>query len=158
MITGAAGTIGQELIKQLVLLDASEIKAIDNNEAELFYLNEKYIGEKKVNGFFCDIRDLNRLSYLCKDIDVILHTAAMKHVTISEINPLNAAKTNVDGTANVMGTTKLLGERLMTSALNVRGSRPVIFSSTRFDNVIGSKGSVAPIFFKQIRFWTYHFN
>ncbi len=178
LITGAAGTIGQELIKQLLELNVSEIKAIDNNEAELFYLNEQFIKEKRVNGFFCDIRDLNRLTYLCKDVEVILHTAAMKHVVISEISPLDAAKTNVDGTANVieaalnsdkverviytssdkavnptnvMGTTKLLGERLMTSALNIRGARNIIFSSTRFGNVIGSKGSVVPIFFKQIR-------
>lgn len=178
LITGAAGTIGKELIKQLLNYEPKEIKAIDNNEAELFYLNEQYRGEKRVNGFFCDIRDLNRITYLCKDVNIILHTAAMKHVIISEVSPLDAVKTNVDGTSNiiqaalnseqcerviytssdkavnptnVMGTTKLLGERLMTSALNIKSSRNIVFSSTRFGNVIGSKGSVAPIFFKQIQ-------
>ncbi|MES0488506.1 MAG: SDR family NAD(P)-dependent oxidoreductase [Leptospirales bacterium] len=178
LITGAAGTIGRELIKQLLEFEVREIKAIDNNEAELFYLNEKYRNETRMNGFFCDIRDLSRLSYLCKDVEIILHTAAMKHVIISEIAPLDAVKTNATGTSNVieaalnsecmerviytssdkavnptnvMGTTKLLGERLMTSALNIRGSRNIIFSSTRFGNVIGSKGSVVPIFYKQVR-------
>lgn len=178
LITGAAGTIGKELIRQLLKLDVKEIKAIDNSEASLFFLNEEHRQEKRYNGFFCDIRDFNRLNYLCKDVEIILHTAAMKHVIISEISPLDAVKTNVDGTSNViqaalesdkcerviytssdkavnptnvMGTTKLLGERLMTSALNMKSSRRIIFSSTRFGNVIGSKGSVAPIFFKQIQ-------
>lgn len=178
LITGAAGTIGKGLIQQLLELEVKEIKAIDNNEASLFFLNDEYRSEKRYNGFFCDIRDENRLKFLCKDIDIILHTAAMKHVIISEISPLDAVKTNADGTANViraalesekvtrviytssdkavnptnvMGTTKLLGERLMTSALNIKSSRDIIFSSTRFGNVIGSKGSVAPIFFKQIQ-------
>ncbi len=178
LITGAAGTIGKELIKQLLECGVKEIKAIDNNEAALFFLNDEYRGEKRYNGFFCDIRDLNSLTYLCKDVDIILHTAAMKHVIISEVSPLDAVKTNADGTSNViqaalesqrcerviytssdkavnptnvMGTTKLLGERLMSSALNIRCNRDIVFSSTRFGNVIGSKGSVAPIFYKQIR-------
>jgi len=178
LITGAAGTIGKGLIKQLLDLDVKEIKAIDNSEASLFFLNEDYRSEKRYNGFFCDIRDLTRLKYLCKDVDVILHTAAMKHVIISEVSPLDAVKTNADGTSNViqaalesekvsrviytssdkavnptnvMGTTKLLGERMMTSALNMKSSRDIVFSSTRFGNVIGSKGSVAPIFYKQIQ-------
>lgn len=178
LITGAAGTVGKELIKQLLLMDIKEIKAIDNNEASLFFLNEEHRNEDRYNGFFCDIRDLNRLTYLCKDVDIILHTAAMKHVIISEVSPLDAVKTNADGTANViqaaldsdkvtrviytssdkavnptnvMGTTKLLGERLMTAAINIKCSRNIVFSSTRFGNVIGSKGSVAPIFYKQIQ-------
>lgn len=178
LITGAAGTIGKGLIKQLLDLEVKEIKAIDNSEASLFFLNDEYRSEKRYNGFFCDIRDEARLKFLCKDVDIILHTAAMKHVIISEVSPLDAVKTNADGTANViraalesnkvtrviytssdkavnptnvMGTTKLLGERLMTSALNIKSSRDIVFSSTRFGNVIGSKGSVAPIFFKQIQ-------
>lgn len=178
LITGAAGTIGKELIQQLISYEPKEIKAIDNNESELFFLNEEYQFEKLVNCFYCDIRDLNRISYLCKDVDIILHTAAMKHVIISEMSPLDAVQTNVNGTSNiihaalnsercerviytssdkavnptnVMGTTKLLGERLMTSALNIKSSRDITFSSTRFGNVIGSKGSVAPIFYKQIK-------
>jgi len=178
LITGAAGTIGKELIMQLLPMGVKEIKAVDNNESSLFFLNEVHRDEERYNGFFCDIRDLNRLTYLCKDVDIILHTAAMKHVIISEVSPLDAVKTNADGTSNViqaaldseqvsrviytssdkavnptnvMGTTKLLGERLMTAAINIKSSREIVFSSTRFGNVIGSKGSVAPIFYNQIR-------
>lgn len=178
LITGAAGTIGEELIKQLLKIDIKEIKAIDNHETSLFFLNENYRNNNIIHGFFCDIRDVDRLSYLCKDVDIILHTAAMKHVIISEISPLDAVNTNIDGTSNiikaaldsekvsrviytssdkavnptnVMGTTKLLGERLMTAAINIKSSKNIIFSSTRFGNVIGSKGSVATIFYKQIQ-------
>ncbi|WP_432738813.1 SDR family NAD(P)-dependent oxidoreductase [Maridesulfovibrio sp. FT414] len=178
-ITGAAGTIGQELVKQLLNMDVAEIRAYDNNESEVFFLNERHRKTGKVNCFFGDIRDQDSLSRHCRDVDIILHTAALKHVMVSEMSPLNAVKTNVDGTANViraalnsetvsrviytssdkavnptnvMGTTKLLGERLMTSATNLpTPGRKIIFSSTRFGNVIASKGSVVPIFYNQIK-------
>ncbi|AHE65644.1 SDR family NAD(P)-dependent oxidoreductase [Legionella oakridgensis] len=178
LITGAAGTIGSVLINKLLQQDVKEVKALDNNESELFYLNDQYRKEPRYNGFYADIRDLDRLKYLAKNIDIILHAAAMKHVIISELSPFDAVKTNAEGTlnvisaalespsvnrviytssdkavnsTNVMGTTKLLGERLMTSAANLKGTRNIIFSSTRFGNVIGSRGSVVPIFYKQIK-------
>ena len=178
LITGAAGTMGNVLVSKLLQLDVKEVKALDNNESELFYLNEKYRKESRYNGFYSDIRDLDRLKYLAKHVDIILHLAAMKHVIISELSPFDAVKTNVEGTlnvisaaleshsvnrviytssdkavnsTNVMGVTKLLGERLMTSAVNLKGTKNIVFSSTRFGNVIGSRGSVAPIFYKQIK-------
>ena len=178
LVTGAAGTIGKALTRQLLSGAVAELKLADNNELELFKLDDRYRLEKRVNCFFGDIRDYDRYEYLSRDVDVILHTAALKHVTISEISPLDAVKTNVDGTSNiiraalsshsvsrviytssdkaanptnVMGTTKLLGERLMTSALNIKSGRRVCFSSTRFGNVLGSKGSVAPLFYQGIK-------
>lgn len=178
LVTGAAGTIGTELIKQLLKLDVKEIKAIDNNEEALFTLNANYKQNDRVNCSFCDIRDLDRLKYLCRDMEIILHLAAMKHVEISELSPMDAIETNAKGTlnviyaalesdsvkrviytstdkavnsTNVMGTTKLLGERLMTAALNIRSSKNIIFASTRFGNVLASKGSVVPVFFNQIK-------
>lgn len=178
LITGAAGTIGSVLVSKLLGLDVSEVKALDNNESELFYLNEHYRKESRYNGFYADIRDLDRLKYLAKHVDIILHVAAMKHVIISELSPFDAVRTNVEGTlnvisaaleshsvnrviytssdkavnsTNVMGSTKLLGERLMTSAVNLKGTKNIVFSSTRFGNVLGSRGSVGPIFYKQIK-------
>lgn len=178
LITGAAGTVGKELIDQLLGQDIQEIKALDNDEAGLFYLNESYRKEKRYNGFFCNVRDFHKLKYLCNDVDIIFHCAAMKHVIISEMSPLDAMKTNAVATdnviqaalesdqvsrviytssdkavnpTNVMGTTKLLGERLVTSAINQKNGKDIVLSSTRFGNVIGSKGSVVPIFYKQIR-------
>ncbi|WP_419421104.1 SDR family NAD(P)-dependent oxidoreductase [Legionella sp. D16C41] len=178
LITGAAGTIGTVLTSKLLRLNVKEVKALDNNESELFYLNEKHRKESRFNGFFADIRDLDRLRYLARNVDIIIHTAAMKHVIISEQSPFEAVRTNAEGTlnvisaaiesatvsrviytssdkavnsTNVMGTTKLLGERLITSASNLKGSSNIIFSSTRFGNVIGSRGSVLPIFYSQIK-------
>ena len=178
LVTGAAGTIGRVLVDKLLQFSVSEVKAIDNNESELFYLNELHRKESQYHGFFADIRDLDRLKYLTRDVDFILHLAALKHVGINELSPFDAVKTNAEGTmnviqaalesdrvnrviytssdkavnsTNVMGTTKLLGERLMSSAVNMQGSREIIFSSTRFGNVIGSRGSVAELFYKQIR-------
>lgn len=178
LITGAAGTIGNVLTSKLLQHDVKEVKALDNNESELFYLNERHRKESRYNGFFADIRDLDRLKYLTRNVDIILHAAAMKHVMISEQSPFEAVRTNAEGTlnvisaaiesstvsrviytssdkavnsTNVMGTTKLLGERLITSAANIKGASNIIFSSARFGNVIGSRGSVLPIFYSQIK-------
>ena len=177
LVTGAAGTIGKVLIDKLIECDVKEVRGLDNNESELFYLNQTHRKDSRFNGFFADVRDVDRLKYLAKDIDIILHLAALKHVIINELSPFDAVKTNAEGTlnvisaalesptvtrvmytssdkavnsTNVMGTTKLLGERLMTSAVNMKGSKKIVFSSTRFGNVIGSRGSVAPIFYKQL--------
>ena len=178
LITGAAGTIGSELIEQLLESGKYEIIVIDNAESEIFYINEKYRNEERVRCLFADIRDYNRLLFLCNDVDCIIHAAALKHVEISELSPLDAVQTNINGTSNViraalasesvtrviytssdkavnptnvMGTTKLLGERMITSAMNIGSSKHIVFSSTRFGNVLGSKGSVVPLFVKQIR-------
>ena len=177
LVTGAAGTIGKELIKQIINYSPKEIKAIDNNESGLFFLNELYRNHAEFNGFFASIRDADRIKYLCKDVDIILHCAALKHVGINELSPGDAVKTNADGTLNVvqaaleseqvsrviytssdkavnspnvMGTTKLLGEKLMTAAASMKSNKNIVFASTRFGNVIGSRGSVIPIFYKQI--------
>ncbi len=178
LITGVAGSVGKELLCQLLQLDVKEVKGLDNCESSLFYLNEKYRLDQRFNGFYCDIRDVDRLKYLFKSVDVVFHCAALKHITISEVSPFDAVKTNAEGTlnvvsaslesdsvdrvvytssdkavnsTNVMGTTKLLGERIMTSAANFNHPRKIIFTSTRFGNVIGSSGSVVPSFVKQIK-------
>ncbi|MDW7733446.1 MAG: polysaccharide biosynthesis protein, partial [Methanolobus sp.] len=124
-----------------------------------------------------DVRDKERLHRAAEDIDVIFHTAALKHVGACEYNPFEAVKTNVLGTQNVidvainnnvgkiiftssdkavnpsntMGATKLLAEKLMTSANFSKGNHDCIFSSVRFGNVMGSRGSVIPLFKQQIR-------
>ena len=153
LITGAAGTIGQELIVQLLGKKVHNIIGVDNAESELFFLNEKYRNDGRVRCLFADIRDYNRLLHLCNDVDCIIHAASLKHVGISELSPLDAVQTNIDGTSNViraalasdkvtlviytssdkavnptnvMGTTKFLGERLMTSSLNIQTFMPII--------------------------------
>ena len=176
LITGAAGTVGREIIKQLCSFEPTEIRLMDNNESEIFFLMEEY----KNNNVFCflgDVRDTEKIEQLSQDIDILIHCAAFKHVILSEYNPFDVVQTNIIGVenviraarvcgvknvlftssdkavnpTNVMGTSKLMGERLITAANAVRNNSDGIFSSTRFGNVIGSRGSVVPLFIKQIR-------
>ena len=177
LITGAAGSVGQELVKQLINCSPGEIRAVDNNETELFLLGERYRQTQKVNAYLGDVRDARKMENLCAGVDLIFHTAAFKHVGLSEYNPFDAVQTNILGVkniiqaamcqrvkrviftssdkavnpTNVMGTSKLMGERLITAANIVNTNGHQVFSSVRFGNVIGSRGSVAPIFADQIK-------
>jgi FlaA1/EpsC-like NDP-sugar epimerase len=176
LITGVAGTIGHELLSQLVWQKPAEIIGIDSNESELFFLQQEFAAHPFVHLYVADIRDCGQLSRRMEGIDIVLHTAAYKHVFLCEQAPSNAIQTNILGTQNiidtatsqgverviftssdkavnptsVMGTSKLMGERLITSANATRRSNRPIFASTRFGNVLGSRGSVIPLFARQI--------
>jgi FlaA1/EpsC-like NDP-sugar epimerase len=176
LITGVSGTVGQELLRQVIQKEPIEILGIDNNESELFFISDDFRTSENVNLMMCDIRDKDRVRAMTRGIDIILHAAALKHVILCEESPWEPIRTNIDGTqniidaaiennvervlftssdkavnpTNVMGTSKLMGERLMTAAnSHKRGDGP-IFASTRFGNVLGSRGSVIPIFRDQI--------
>jgi FlaA1/EpsC-like NDP-sugar epimerase len=178
-VTGSCGTVGMEIIDQLLgLLDFApkEVIGIDNNESSLFFQDQKYLNDARASFFVTDIRDEKDLINKMKGVDIVIHAAALKHVILCERSPEQAVQTNINGVqnvisaasvnkvkvviftssdkavnpTNVMGTTKLMGERLMTAAnSNQRGEGP-IFASTRFGNVLGSSGSVVPIFYNQI--------
>lgn len=178
LVTGACGTVGRELVRQLLeQQQPGELIALDNNESELFFLEQQFSEYTQTSFFIADIRDRDRLSDKMKGIDWVFHTAAFKHVLQCERSPFEAVQTNILGVqniiyaaiennverviftssdkavnpTNVMGTSKLMGERLITAAnSSLRGERPV-FASTRFGNVLGSRGSVIPIFRDQIR-------
>jgi FlaA1/EpsC-like NDP-sugar epimerase len=176
LITGVCGTVGREILRQLIDEKPTEIIGLDNNESELFFLNEEYLPHDNVKLFFGDIRDPDKLMRKSRRVNYILHTAALKHVILCEHSPRDPVQTNIIGTqnvidaaltngvervvftssdkavnpTNVMGTTKLMGERLMTAANAHRRNGGPIFSSTRFGNVLGSRGSVIPIFKRQI--------
>jgi FlaA1/EpsC-like NDP-sugar epimerase len=177
LVTGACGSIGRELVRQLLEnYNAGEIIGIDNNESELFFL-EQFFRSYDARFYLTDIRDVPKIHRIMKGIDVVFHAAAFKHVILCERSPFEAVQTNIMGVnnlivaasennvekfiftssdkavnpTNVMGTSKLMGERIVTAAnANERGSRAV-FASTRFGNVLGSRGSVIPIFREQIR-------
>lgn len=177
LVTGAAGTVGQELVRQLLTLEPAEIRLLDNNESDLFLLTERYKATGRVVAFLGDVRDERKLLNITPGVDTIFHTAAFKHVWFSEYNPFDTVQTNINGVKNViqaamenrvprliftssdkavnptsvMGTTKLMGERIITAANIVNFNSQQIFSSVRFGNVIGSRGSVVPIFAGQIR-------
>jgi len=178
LVTGACGTIGRELVRQLLAEGRiAELVALDNNESELFALEQCFRDHAAASFFLADVRDRSKLISKMQGIDVVFHTAAFKHVALCERSPFEAVQTNIMGVqnvitaaidqkvdrviftssdkavnpTNVMGTSKLMGERLMTAAnSNLRGDGP-IFSSTRFGNVLGSRGSVVTIFREQIK-------
>ncbi|MEW6714637.1 MAG: SDR family NAD(P)-dependent oxidoreductase [Nitrospirota bacterium] len=176
LLTGATGTIGKELVRQLASFKPAELRLMDNNESEMFFLMEEY-RNKNVYCFLGDVRDRDKLEVLSKDIDITIHSAAFKHVYITEYNPFDVVQTNIIGVeniiraatacnvkqvlftssdkavnpTNVMGTSKLMGEKLITAANAVKKDSQTIFSSTRFGNVLGSRGSVVPLFMKQIK-------
>lgn len=177
-VTGACGTVGSELVKLLLSTDVGplEVIGIDNNESALFYLEQRYIADQRARFFLADVRDQKRLCLVMSGIDIVFHTAAFKHVVMCERSPFDTVQTNIYGVqnvihaafennverviftssdkavnpTNVMGTTKLMGERLITAANSNLRSQGPIFSSTRFGNVLGSSGSVVPVFQEQI--------
>jgi FlaA1/EpsC-like NDP-sugar epimerase len=179
LVTGACGTVGSELVRQLLEngYQPAEVIALDNNESELFFLEQQFLSDRRASFFLADVRDRDKLCRKMHGVDVVFHAAAFKHVILCERSPFEAVQTNIVGVqniiyaacenqvekviftssdkavnpTNVMGTSKLMGEKLMTAAnSNMRNKGPV-FVSTRFGNVLGSRGSVIPIFHEQIR-------
>lgn len=176
LVTGGVGSIGSNLVKNLLALNPATVRVFDNNETGLFDLNEE-LNSKKIRTLIGDIRDKDRLSMAMEGIDIVFHASALKHVPLCEYNPFDAVKTNVLGTqnileaalinevekvinistdkavnpTNVMGATKLLAERLTISANYYQGNKKTVFSSVRFGNVLNSRGSVIPLFKKQIQ-------
>ena len=174
--SGGTGSIGQEIVQEILKYEPKVVRILDVDETKQFELQQEYEDHENVRFLLGDIRDKERLSRAIEGIDIIFHTAALKHVLACEYNPFEAVKTNVIGIqnlidgamdeevekviftssdkavnpTNVMGATKLLAERLITSANYYKGARKTIFSSVRFGNVLGSRGSIIPLFKKQI--------
>jgi len=176
LITGVCGSVGRELLRQLASTPNVVVTGIDNNESDLFFLAEQYGSHEDVEFFLGDLRDRDTLRQRFEGQDVVFHAAAFKHVGLSERSPRDAIQCNVIGTqnvieaansagvgcvnftssdkavnpTNVMGTCKLLGERLMTAAAVNSREKGTTYFSTRFGNVLGSRGSVVPLFRQQI--------
>lgn len=173
LVTGGAGSIGRELVKKILLTDVRSVRVLDNNETGLHDVALDF-GDPRIRLLLGDITNEKRMMRAMQNVDLVFHTAALKHVPICEYNPFEAAEVNVRGTQNcidaaiannveklifistdkavspynVMGATKLVAERL-TIAANMY-SISTKFSCVRFGNVLNSRGSVIPIFKKQI--------
>ena len=176
-VTGAAGTVGKEIVRQLLQAGCKEVRALDNAETPLFYIEHEF-DHPDLHCFLSDICNKNHMRRFFDGIDYVFHVAAYKHVPACERHPDTAVENNILGVqsviaaarqcgvkrvlftssdkavnpTNVMGTTKLMGERLFTAAnaLNTKDYN-TIYASTRFGNVAGSSGSVIQLFEKQIR-------
>ncbi|MCD6217582.1 polysaccharide biosynthesis protein [bacterium] len=175
LVTGGTGSIGREIVRQLLQWDPEVIRIFSRNENNQFTEYQKLGHHKNIRFLIGDVRDKDRLKRACEDIDYIFHTAALKHVPFCEYNPFEAVKTNVVGTQNLievalecgvgkviaintdksvspintMGATKLLAEKLIIAAQAYKGTRKTSFCSVRFGNVIGSDGSVLQTFIDQ---------
>lgn len=175
-VTGASGTVGKALVGALLELGVKHVFGLDNNEGDLFYLSERLNHQARFEAFLSDIADLETLKYFFSGVDYVFHAAAYKNVPVCERSPSLAVRANIIGTenvitaarasdvrrvlftssdkavnpTNVMGTTKLMGERLITAANALNQGQGTIFASTRFGNVAGSRGSVVPLFVQQI--------
>lgn len=176
LLTGGAGSVGRSLIPRILRQDPQVLRILDNNESGLASLQSEF-DDDRCRFFAGDVRDADRLSRAIAGVDTVLHTAAMKHVDICEYNPFEAVKTNALGLqnvvdvaidanvdqfvftssdkavhpANTMGTTKLLGEKLVTAGNTYSGRSDIDLASVRFGNVINSSQSVIPLFIEQIR-------
>ena len=177
-VTGAAGSIGSELCRQIMRMDPAQLVLIETDETRLYelWLELRLISPDTPVMSMCDIRDRARLDavFSAYEPQVVLHAAAYKHVPLMELAPEEAVKTNVLGTlqvveacerhrverfvlistdkavapVNIMGLTKSLAEREMLAATR-RGHLNAI--AVRFGNVLASRGSVVPIFEEQLR-------
>ncbi len=176
LITGTCGTIGRALLQRLLATEVGELIGLDANESALFFLEQAYRSDDRLRFVLGDVRDRDTLVEHTRGVDIILHAAAYKHIRFCEDSPREAVMTNIHGVqniieaananrvarvlftssdkavnpTNVMGTSKLMGERLMTAANASVLEEGRVFVSSRFGNVMGSSGSVLPLFRRQI--------
>ncbi len=176
LITGGTGSFGKHFTAR-VLRDYNPKKVIiySRDEFKQFEMAQKFT-DPRVRFFIGDVRDRDRLEIAMRDVDVIIHAAAMKHVPIAEYNPMECVKTNVDGAQNVVmaslrtgvkkvvalstdkasnpinlyGATKLASDKIFIASNNLSGATGAKFSVVRYGNVVGSRGSVIPFFRKLI--------
>ena len=176
LITGGTGSFGKKYTKILLeRYQPNKIIIYSRDELKQYEMSQEY-NDKCMRYFIGDVRDADRLKKATKDVDFIIHAAALKHVPIAEYNPMECIKTNIYGAQNVIdaalengvskiialstdkaanpvnlyGATKLASDKLFVAANNLVGTQNTQFSVVRYGNVIGSRGSVVPYFQKLI--------
>ena len=178
LVTGATGSFGNAFVNEILksYYDINKIIVFSRDELKQTEMKARIspLKVKKVRFFLGDIRDLQRLNLALKEVDIIVHAAALKHVPVSEYNPTEFIKTNIIGSQNIVeaslnnnvknvialstdkavsplnlyGATKLVADKLFTSANLLKGKKKIKFSVVRYGNVFGSRGSVIPLFLK----------
>lgn len=172
LVTGATGSFGTEFIRTVLSrYDGTVVRAFSRDELKQSELRRS-VDDSRLRFLLGDVRDLDRLRIATRGVDVIVHAAALKQVLACELNPFEAVQTNVIGTQNVItaaienevslvmglstdkapfsatlyGATKLVGERLLSQAGVYVDPGITRFGAVRYGNVLGSRGSVVPIF------------
>jgi UDP-N-acetylglucosamine 4,6-dehydratase/UDP-glucose 4-epimerase len=175
LITGGTGSLGTALTTRLLKENVDTIRIFSRDELKQSQMESNF-NDERLRFLIGDVRDKERLDKAVEDVNIVIHTAALKQVPIIEYNPFEAIKTNVQGSQNLVevclkkdvefalavgtdkavspfntyGATKLLMERLFVSANYHKGDHKTKFSCVRYGNVLGSRGSILPIFVEQI--------
>ena len=179
LITGGTGSFGRFFLEKLLHIPEKykRIVIYSRDELKQWELQQKFPKEKYPNlrFFIGDIRDIKRLRHALENIDIVIHAAALKQVTTAEYNPIEFIKTNIIGSENIVracldtkvrrvvalstdkaaapinvyGATKLVSDKLFIAGNNIKGDRNLRFSCVRYGNVMGSRGSVIPLFLEK---------
>ena len=175
LLTGGTGSFGNKFTEIVLKEHEPEtIRIFSRGEKKQYDMNDKF-KDDRLRFFIGDVRDKDRLHRAMTDVDIVVHAAALKQVPACEYNPIEAIRTNIDGGANVIdaaidtgvdkvmaistdkavhpvniyGATKMTAEKLFVQGNSYAGKTKTKFSCVRYGNVIGSRGSVIPLFLKQ---------
>jgi UDP-N-acetylglucosamine 4,6-dehydratase len=176
VVTGGTGSFGRAFVEELLEHhEPASVRIYSRDELKQSELRIRWNDDQRVRFFLGDVRSADRLVMATKDADVIVHAAALKQVVACEYNPFEAVQTNVMGAENVVaaaiannvprtialstdkavnpvnlyGATKLCAEKITTQGNSYSGDSPARFASVRYGNVVGSRGSVVPLFLRQ---------
>jgi UDP-N-acetylglucosamine 4,6-dehydratase (inverting) len=175
LITGGTGSFGK-MFTSLLLKEwnPDSVRIYSRGELLQWEMQQK-IQDERLRFFIGDVRDKDRLYRAMNDVDIVVHAAALKQVPAAEYNPIEAVKTNIDGASNVInasidngvekvmalstdkavhpvnlyGATKMVAEKLFVQGNTYAGGRNTRFACTRYGNVVGSRGSIIPLFLEQ---------
>lgn len=177
LITGGAGSFGKQIVYEMLKKDPFEIRVFSRDEDKQYSMQHDLREFKNIRFIIGDVRDKSTLLKATKNVDIVVHAAALKQIPSTEYNITEAVKTNILGAqniaeaclennvkkaisistdkavepVNVMGMTKALQERIFTLANKQKDGGVTLFSSVRYGNVVASRGSVIPLFVKQIK-------
>lgn len=175
-ISGGTGSFGRAFVKRLLSdYQPKRVVVFSRDELKQYEMSQEF-DAPCMRYFLGDVRDEQRLQQAMRGIDLVVHAAALKQVPAAEYNPTECIRTNVNGAENIIaaalqngvkkvialstdkaaspinlyGATKLLSDKLFVAANNIAGSRDTSFAVVRYGNVVGSRGSVLPLFRKLI--------
>ncbi|WP_188624400.1 UDP-N-acetylglucosamine 4,6-dehydratase (inverting) [Caldalkalibacillus thermarum] len=173
LITGGTGSFGKKFVSKILNYDVKKVIVFSRDELKQFEMAQEY-NDPRLRFFIGDVRDKDRLYRAFDGVDIVVHAAAMKQVPACEYNPFEAVKTNIHGAQNIIeaaidrgvkrvialstdkaaapinlyGATKLASDKLFVAGNSYVGDKETRFAVVRYGNVVGSRGSVVPLFKK----------
>jgi UDP-N-acetylglucosamine 4,6-dehydratase len=173
LITGGTGSFGTRFLRTVLSEhEPAAVRIYSRDELKQYNLQRELDGDERVRFLIGDVRDAERLKMAMRGVDIVIHAAALKQVPACEYNPFEAVKTNIHGAENIVaaaiandvpctlalstdkavnpvnlyGATKLAAEKIITQGNAYAGNSPARFATMRYGNVVGSRGSVIPLF------------